>query len=304
MKKLVISILVIFSTSLVVAAEDSNDVMAMRGDAELTHLEFDAAMAEIPEKDHQAFLSSGERFETMALNLLLRDQLVIEAEKAGFADDPLVQARMRAAANQALSTMWLQHYTNSQPLPDLEALAREQHMLNPQQFMSDPSWDVSHILISSQIHSPEEAREIAAGVLEEVEADPEAFDQLILKYTEDESAVNNKGHFKNVKEGDMVVGFEKAMIELQPGEISRLVPTSFGYHIIRVDAVHKSRSLSYAELEDQLLQVQLENHLKRLRLDYLNQLTNLEATITEEEVRKMLSRYYSEEDLARMEEAN
>ncbi len=287
------------------AADSSgSEVLAKRGLGEVTHLELDAHMARIPEQDQAPFLRDAKRFETMVGNLLMRDQLAARAREAGFDRSELMRARMALAAQNELAQAWLEHYIEEQGEADAETLAREYYMFHPEEFMTGEERDVSHILVSQEKRPREEAEAMALEILEKVRAEPGSFDDLIMEFSEDSSVARNHGHFKNVKRGDMVDAFEEAAFSMAPGELSDLVFTPYGYHIIRVDAVHKPRVREYHEVRAQLEEAEHNRHRERIRTDYLNQLSSQEVEMTEEEVRKMLSRYFSAEMLAQPEQTD
>ena len=285
------------------AQDHGDEVFAHRGEGRITHQEFDARMGMIPEPDRAPFLREGKRLETMVANMLMRKQLVAEARAAGFDQDPIMQTQMELAAEAHLATTWLEHYIARQGEPDVEALAREYHMLHPQEFMTEQTVDVSHILISHAVRPPEEAEARAQKVLEELQADPGKFDAYVLEYSDDPSVPDNQGHFVNVKRGDMVEAFDKAAFSQEPGELPGLVKTSYGYHIIRVDKVNKARVKSWEEVRPELEERERARHFERVRADYLNGLANMETEMTGEAVRKMLERYFDPEALADWEAA-
>lgn len=76
------------------------------------------------------------------------------------------------------------------------------------------------------------AREKAQIILDSIRMG-QSFEQLAAQYSEDPSAENG-GDVGMVKKGDFEENFEKAALALAPGQISGLVRTRFGYHIIKM----------------------------------------------------------------------
>lgn len=291
------AILFVGLASTAIAQEEDLSILAQRGDGVVTQAEFDAAMARIPNEDQGAFLRSSQRFEQMVSNMLLYSQLAEEARKVGFDQDPVIQAQMNLAAEKELANSWLAERVETKDRPDLEGLAEEYYRLNPGEFMSQPAVDVSHILISNQSRSNEEALALAGEVRAMVLADPENFEALVAEYSEDSAAASNNGRYPSVKRGDMVRAFEDTAFALSPGELSEPVYTQFGYHIIRQNARIEPRLRPFEEVKEGLVRRELEKHRERVRLDYLGNLTHLETKITEAQLRAALTRYYSPEEL-------
>lgn len=84
----------------------------------------------------------------------------------------------------------------------------------------------SHILLDTE----EEAKKI----LERVKAG-EDFNALAKEFSTDPSAKENSGDLGYFRHGEMVESFEQAAFALKPGEISDLVKSDYGYHIIKVE---------------------------------------------------------------------
>ena len=92
---------------------------------------------------------------------------------------------------------------------------------------------VRHILIKTSDRMPDsEARAKLVEVKKRIEAGA-SFAEQAKQYSEDGSAAQG-GDLGWLSEGDAVPEFEKAMNALQPGEMSGLVQTGFGWHLIQV----------------------------------------------------------------------
>lgn len=98
----------------------------------------------------------------------------------------------------------------------------------------------SHILL--------ETKEDAEKMLTRVKAG-ENFAELAKANSKDPSAKENSGNLDYFRHGDMVEPFEKAAFALKPGEISEIVQTDFGFHIIKVE---DSKLDKFEEVKEQL----------------------------------------------------
>ncbi len=111
-----------------------------------------------------------------------------------------------------------------------------------------------HILIKvAPDASPEDdqkAKNRAQAVLAKAKK-REDFARLAKQYSEGPSSVK-EGDLGYFGRGKMVKPFEDAAFNLKAGEISDLVRTQFGYHIIKVEEKTEAKRLSYKEAEDQV----------------------------------------------------
>jgi peptidyl-prolyl cis-trans isomerase D len=111
------------------------------------------------------------------------------------------------------------------------------------QFRVPETVSVRHILIKTPPPGPdgkvdpkgvEAARARALDVLKQLKAGAK-FEDLARKYSEDPGSKDKGGLYENVERGRMVAEFDKAAFSLPKGQISDLVQTSYGFHILRVE---------------------------------------------------------------------
>ncbi len=107
----------------------------------------------------------------------------------------------------------------------------------------------SHILIKSEKSQPaaerEKAKARAEALLAQVRKTPAAFADIARKSSEDAGSAANGGDLDFFSRGAMVKPFEDAVFAMKPGEISNLVESDFGFHIIRLDAVRGGDKKSF-----------------------------------------------------------
>jgi peptidyl-prolyl cis-trans isomerase D len=110
---------------------------------------------------------------------------------------------------------------------------------NSAKFQSDEQRHASHILIGIGGGSDKEktaAKEKAAGILAELKKNPKQFAELAKKYSQDPSGANG-GDLGTFGRGAMVKPFDDAVFSMKVNQISDLVESEFGYHIIRLDGI-------------------------------------------------------------------
>lgn len=276
-------------------AEEADDIFAQRGDGIVTQRDFDARVDRIPQDHRLQVIRDTSRLRDIVNSMLRVAQLSAAAREAGFEQDPMVQDRLKLAQDEELANAWLEHYIEQAKPADYDAMAREYWMVNKDRFVTEETRDMTHILIGTENREAAEAEAIANDLYTQLQAAPEQFEAFVAEFSDDPSAVSNKGHFPNVSRGKMVKPFEQAAFSMDVGEISEPVRTSFGFHIIRLDAIHPPQAQSYESVEYKLVQQMRRQHRERVRNDYLAELQNQEINMTMEDLEAMVIRQFGEE---------
>ena len=114
----------------------------------------------------------------------------------------------------------------------------------------------SHILIAAPKDAPaperEKAKERATQLLEQVRKNPSSFAEVAKKSSDDSGSAVQGGDLNFFAPGAMVKPFEDAAFALKKGDISDLVESDFGYHIIQLTDIKKPREPSFDELRPSL----------------------------------------------------
>lgn len=128
---------------------------------------------------------------------------------------------------------------------------------NPSQFQQGERVKASHILIAfpenADAAAKQAARVKAEGVLKEVKSGKD-FAALAKANSQDPGSAVNGGDLGFFQQGQMVPPFDAVAFKLAPGEISELVETQFGYHIIKVAEKAASRTMPLDDVRPQLQQ--------------------------------------------------
>lgn len=120
----------------------------------------------------------------------------------------------------------------------------------------------SHILIATPAEmKPEQkaaAKTKAEALLAEVKKAPNTFADVAKKNSQDPGSAERGGDLDFFGKGAMVPPFEKAVFALKEGEISDVVQSDFGYHIIKLTGIKASEGKPF-----EAVKAEIENELKK-----------------------------------------
>lgn len=114
------------------------------------------------------------------------------------------------------------------------------------------------------------ALKTAKDILAQVKKDPSKFEELMLTYGEDPGVADEPTGYI-FKEGDMVDEFYKGALKLKEGEISDIVETTYGYHIIK-KVKHWENGIPFEDVRTQVEQIYVYNNIEAIQLDVPAQL--------------------------------
>ncbi len=114
----------------------------------------------------------------------------------------------------------------------------------------------SHILISVNAGASEadkaKAKSKAEEVLKEVQKTPAKFADLAKQYSQDPGSAAKGGDLGFFARGMMVKPFEETVFKLKDGEMSGLVASDFGFHIIKLTGVKTPKGRSFEEVRPEI----------------------------------------------------
>ncbi len=114
----------------------------------------------------------------------------------------------------------------------------------------------SHILINAPKDAPaaerDKARVQAEALLAQVQKAPKTFAEVARKHSQDPGSAAKGGDLDFFARGAMVKPFEDAVFGMKAGEISPLVESEFGFHIIQLTGIKAPKAPSFEAMRPQL----------------------------------------------------
>ena len=193
----------------------------------------------------------------LAMSYGSEESMEAELKKANLKTDDFQELITRLTTISAL----IDKITEDVTVPDGEV--RNYYDDNPDEFTTPESIRASHILVKDEA--------LAAQILEKLNQG-EDFAALAKEHSVDEANKNNGGDLGYFTYGDMVLEFEQAAFALDINEISEVVVTEFGYHIIKLTDYMSEKMLTFEEAEDLVRQRLIGQKQEAMFTEYLDEL--------------------------------
>jgi peptidyl-prolyl cis-trans isomerase SurA len=136
-----------------------------------------------------------------------------------------------------------------------EKEVKEYYNANLKNFSTETSFRARHIFFRlSKEPDPKEIKQVmtnALMVLQEARSGKD-FAELAKKYSDDPQAAKDGGELGTFKKGDMMPEIEDNVINMQPDEISDLVITPAGFHIIKLEERTLGKIRSFEEVKGEI----------------------------------------------------
>jgi peptidyl-prolyl cis-trans isomerase C len=193
------------------------------------------------------------------------------ARQKGFDKKPEVKGQLELIANNFLAYQFLQKEVLSKvTVSDKEAKAY--YDKNIELFKAPEQVKARHILIQVPKEASEEdkkkLKEKAEELLKKVQAG-EDFAKLAEANSDDPGTKAKGGELGFFAKGAMVPAFEQAAFALKPGEVSGVVESDFGYHIIKVDEKKEAVVEPYDTIKDKVRQQALREKQEARVTEYV-----------------------------------
>lgn len=241
------------------------DVLVGGRGAAVTSDDIQLEVLRVPADKRKETFSSADTVKSLSENLYVRRVLANEAAKAGMDKVPEVKAALQQARDRVLSDYKLSQIdqANQPSMQALEAFAQSTYKADPKRFEVPEQVRVRHILFRG---ADATVREQAQRALAELKSGAD-FAAIAKERSNDPGSAAKGGDLGFVGRGRMVQAFEDAAFALkEPGELSPIVETQFGLHILKLEERKPAGTKPFDEVKESLMKEAQRTLLTNARL--------------------------------------
>jgi len=240
---LILGALVIgFGLFIILKTKDTEDVLARIGGRKITLKEFQERIAEIPSY-YRGFLATQDGKMELLDGMIGEAVLIEKAKQEELHKKEGVNRRLRIVQDRVLLEAMVQELQKGRiAVSDEEVKGylekHEEEFLYPEQVR------VSHILVRTKSEAQKVLDELTQGA---------SFEKLAQKHSIDSITALKGGDLGYISRGEMIPVFEEAAFALEKkGDVSRIIETPFGYHLVKLTDRKKADKKTPEEIENEI----------------------------------------------------
>lgn len=272
MKRLLVAVLIVCAIVSCAKQEESKVLVTMEGD-KITLDEFTKSLDKIP-MNMKMLVATQSGKKNYLDSLIVKRLLLREAKKDNVENEKEFQDRLTDIREQLLIEALLKKKIAVSTQSTEEEL-KKYYDANKEQFKKDRELNTRHILLKTA----DEAKQIQSRL-----SKGEDFAELAKQYSIDPNAKTTGGELGFHPKGTLLPEYEAAAFKLQkPGQVSPVVKTQFGYHIIRLEGAKEASYVPFAEVKDFIKQKVGQDKQKEVLEKYIDELRkSAKITINED----------------------
>ncbi|WP_300674622.1 peptidyl-prolyl cis-trans isomerase [Desulfoluna sp.] len=218
-----------------------NVVIATVNGQEILKSEIDMGVAAYKQRTGKTEIEKNEM--TELVKSVIRRRLILSLPQVqSYRSDPLIIGQLREYENHLIISKYIAK--NVGPSLNIsEQQLRDYYDQNKREFSVNPKVEARHILLKNQ--------EKAQVVLQLLKSGQD-FSDLAKEHSIDLPMALEGGSMGVIEKGKTLPVLEKALFSLAEGEMSDIVETQYGYHIILVDKIHPASFMPFKEVRLQI----------------------------------------------------
>jgi peptidyl-prolyl cis-trans isomerase C len=248
--------------------QSGGQVLATYGNKRFTTEDFRREVERLPPRS-RIQLTTLARKRQFVDNYILNDLLGEEGRSKGYDRDPEITRQVEELQRRLVVQRVMKDFQEPPNLTDEQVRA---YYDQNQRLFSGAQVRVSHILVKDEA--------LAKSLHEQLLADPSKFEELAKANSTDTATAARGGDLGFFGQGRMVAEFERAAFALEnPGDISEVVKSPFGFHIIKLTERKDGRDKPFDEVKDRI-RVTLANQKRQEEMQARFEALRAKAKVT------------------------
>lgn len=222
------------------AAKKDGKVLAEVNGGSITTGDFERELKNLPEY-LKSMADTPQGRKEMLETMVIRELILQQATKDGLDKGPEMEEKLQDLKKRLVVESFLKKKVETESKVTDDDL-KKFYTQNQDKFKAGEQVKASHILLKTEKEAKEILAKIKAG---------ENFEELAKSNSVDSSA-SKGGDLGWFGKGSMVPAFEKAALALKEGQVSDVVKSDFGYHIIKLTGKRAAGIRPLEEVKDQI----------------------------------------------------
>ena len=180
------------------------------------------------------------------LKNLIRRNLILQQD---FTDNLRKNQEITRLVKEYEDKLVLEKYIKQNIIDSLivsEEEAKQYYSDNLHRFISQPKVNASHILLRTEDDAKQVLKKLESG---------ESFTELARNHSIDLPMAFEGGAMGTITKGQTMPQLDEALFVLDEGEISSIVKTQYGWHILRVDKIIAEQYIPYKQIKEKIMMI-------------------------------------------------
>lgn len=258
--------------------EMNETILFQRGNISVTDRDIDAALSQFTQHERW-MLRQNKNSITNIIEDIFTNKVAYAEQHAAILSDPL----LKKAAEQELNRFVFRNYVRQQQLKrsegiDFENMAEVNWKTHQEKYMLAADYDVYHILFPYFEHATLDKKTLkknAQKLLRRIDKGRITFADAAARYVTPLSGTDEQGRIMGITTGKLLPELEKAVAQLQAGEHTPVLESSYGFHIFQMIERRPQRLQAFSgDLKKELIADANEQHARNIQKEILSQYNN------------------------------
>ncbi len=241
--------------------------VAKIGETEITKAELERIIG-FYSQDRQKFIEQSPQAKVALVKRIVQGRVLSKlAREKGYEKAPGLKEQIDLMVDDFLAT----EYVKKEVLEKIEVTEKDMQLyykIHREEFMTPETARARHILIradkKASAEEKKKARERADVVLHKLKAG-EDFAKLASEYSEDPGTIEKGGDLGVFSRGRMAPDFEEAVFSMKPGQISEILETEAGFHIVKMEEKKAAGTEPYEKVKERIREL-VFNDMKKTKV--------------------------------------